>query len=101
MAHDEVQNNRCDEEHRQEDHMKVQQGRGEDSKHSDEEETSNNLKERLPILCEHFVEFENEEDGRDAISALNTKDFTTNSGKVLELRASKGNIIECKCNFCR
>merc|ERR1719461_2589321 len=36
-----------------------------------------------------FVEFEAEEDGRDAISALNTKDYTTNSGKVLELRASK------------
>merc|ERR1719326_1152498 len=36
-----------------------------------------------------FVEFEIEEDGRDAIQALNTKDYTTNSGKVLELRASK------------
>lgn len=36
-----------------------------------------------------FIEFSSEEDGRDAISALNTKDFTTNSGKVLELRASK------------
>lgn len=36
-----------------------------------------------------FIEFDNEEDGREAISALNTKDFTTNSGKVLELRASK------------
>lgn len=36
-----------------------------------------------------FVEFESEDDGRDAISALNTKDYTTNSGKVLELRASK------------
>lgn len=36
-----------------------------------------------------FIEFKSEEDGRDAISALNTKDFTTTSGKVLELRASK------------
>lgn len=36
-----------------------------------------------------FIEFENEEDGRDAINNLNHKDFTTNSGKVLELRASK------------
>lgn len=36
-----------------------------------------------------FIEFENEEDGRDAIQELNHKDYTTNSGKVLELRASK------------
>jgi len=36
-----------------------------------------------------FVEFENEEDGREAISGLNTKDYTASNGKVLELRASK------------
>lgn len=36
-----------------------------------------------------FVEFSNEPDGKAAILALNKKDFTTNSGKVLELRASK------------
>jgi len=36
-----------------------------------------------------FIEFENEQDGKAAILALNKKDFTTNSGKVLELRASK------------
>lgn len=36
-----------------------------------------------------FVEFETEQDGKSAILALNKKDFTTNSGKVLELRASK------------
>jgi len=36
-----------------------------------------------------FVEFTNEPDGKAAILALNKKDFTTNSGKVLELRASK------------
>jgi len=36
-----------------------------------------------------FVEFHNEQDGKAAILALNKKDFTTNSGKVLELRASK------------
>lgn len=36
-----------------------------------------------------FVEFSNELDGKAAILALNKKDFTTKSGKVLELRASK------------
>jgi len=36
-----------------------------------------------------FVEFSSEQDGKAAIMALNKKDFTTNSGKVLELRASK------------
>jgi len=36
-----------------------------------------------------FVEFSSEQDGKAAILALNKKDFTTNSGKVLELRASK------------
>jgi len=36
-----------------------------------------------------FVEFSNEQDGKAAILTLNKKDFTTNSGKVLELRASK------------
>jgi len=36
-----------------------------------------------------FIEFDSEEDGREAIVGLNHKDFTTNSGKVLELRASK------------
>jgi len=35
-----------------------------------------------------FIEFENEEDGREAVQTLNKKEFTTDSGKVLELRAS-------------
>lgn len=36
-----------------------------------------------------FVEFQEEEDGRDAIAALNNRNFTTSDGKMMELRASK------------
>jgi len=36
-----------------------------------------------------FVEFQKEEDGRDAMAALNNRNFTTFDGKVMELRASK------------
>lgn len=36
-----------------------------------------------------FVEFQKEEDGRDAMAALNNRNFPTSDGKVMELRASK------------